>query len=129
MFKCNRDCFNCPYDDCMQTTDTEAEIYSIELRNYKDATNDALNNNRIDYLTRRERKISQGKEYYRKHREERKRYQLNYHKNKVERMGESKFCSRCYFLLPNSYQFSLCEECREKKRNYQKIRYKEKKAQ
>lgn len=72
---CNRDCFNCPYEDCIEEGMTYQEILDIEGRDRGQAAT------RTEKQTR---KNERSKAYYVTHKEQ---YHENYLKHRDERMA------------------------------------------
>lgn len=128
---CNRDCFNCPYDDCIVDDDTDSEIAESLLRDFEINQSE----NGIGVLLRgrgrprhsHEDIARRKREYYKRNRElyiERSKDRYREVINRCE-LGE-KICTRCAKPMDADYQLKLCPTCREKRREYQKERYRAK---
>lgn len=107
---CNRDCFNCPYEDCNIEEISAAEIEEIESRNGNNKT---------------AKKLARRKAYYRNNHESIRKYQLERYYRLKSNQGEHT-CSRCFKPLEEGSSFKMCSACREKKRIYQNMKYRQK---
>jgi len=115
---CNRDCFNCPFDDCVMDDISDSEIASIEKRNSKVSKPKKS----VD-----KKKQERCKRYYQLHKAERIEYQKTYNEKRRQTLkGSEKKCTRCFKPLPDGFGFRMCEECRVKKRIYQNMKYRQK---
>lgn len=121
---CNRDCFNCPYEDCI--------VDDISYDEYKDSVTRDI---KILFAPKPEIKSKRGrkktltfeqellyrKNYYKKNGERIREYsRARYlsHKDVQYADGTHK-CNRCKNIIPANDSHELCEVCREKKRIYQ----------
>jgi hypothetical protein len=87
--KCNRDCFNCKYDDCINDQmeyGDYAELNEIEKdnREYKTPKKQREYFKRY-YAEKREHRLENGRRYYETHGEERREYSRRYSKENKER--------------------------------------------
>lgn len=81
MKKCDRDCFNCEYDDCVQNSMTAEEREEINARN---------NNLRESINPAKQRDLEKSKQYYRDHLEECRRKSREYYRANKEKYKEYK---------------------------------------
>ena len=131
---CNRDCFKCPYEDCIEDTITqeersksnsldrtakkfeplEAEVRKANLDWYnKVKDSEEFKQGRREYRQKNKDSISQrGKDYYKEHREEiRQRHSANWYANLEENRKRARERKR------KRYHENL-EESRRKQRGY-----------
>ena len=104
--KCDRDCFNCKYDDCIEDCGSREEIEEINRRNVAD---------------RKEKKDQSRKEYYREY-YRRNRDRINSH-NKENYKKRTKFKTKCqwYKYGADEYRTDCGEVCT--RRNYRAWSY------
>lgn len=77
--ECNRDCFNCVYDDCIQETISKKEFdaqqeMDFEIKKSKHSTEEQKAKSHQYYLEHREKCLEKNKRYYREHKEKFKEY-------------------------------------------------------
>ena len=78
---CDRDCFNCPYEDCVvdELTDTEK---ALSRKRDREITDSSLSNNQLRFrsITRKA-----SRKYNEKHRQEKREYDKKYYHGEIER--------------------------------------------
>lgn len=68
--KCDFDCENCPYDDCVSDSTQKPYDIGAEKQRYS---------HKAYYKKNRDKLLSDAKEYYQNHKEERKKKALDYY--------------------------------------------------
>lgn len=83
---CNRDCFNCIYEDCIddRVTPEEYQRSAAVDRQHALAKDDQKQKARDYYLQNREKKLAAAKVYYQSHKKEAKAYLRKYRANNRE---------------------------------------------
>ncbi len=87
---CNKDCENCPFDDCINDN-MDAQDYRESAQRDKLCMTDRQKKkkaqNRRDYLKKREEKLAYSRAYYRAHKKEFAAYQKAYRAEHRERIN------------------------------------------
>lgn len=100
MPKCNGDCFNCPFDDCVldyddiDTDDTEELDRELDLLNMVDS--DKKEKQMKYYQQNRYWLLTYNKHYYRQNKEKYKEYAKRYRQRNKERISQiyKNYCQR-----------------------------------
>ena len=111
MEKCNRDCFNCPYPDCINDEMT-AEDYQEALQRDRVTlnSNEKLKLNekkRAYYAENRERRLAWQRDYYQANRDHiRAMRKAHYYANRAEELTKRKASSAAARILPGKQRTS-----------------------
>jgi hypothetical protein len=85
--KCNGDCENCVYDDCIASTKEILEMDSKDKGHYTGLGNyDELSTDQKYYVRNREKYIARAKKYYADNKEKKKEYNRKYYQKHKEEM-------------------------------------------
>ena len=129
---CNKDCFNCPYEDCINDEFDDNDFR--ELKKLDKELGEMNTTTGYEYDQYRKKK----RQYYQTHKEERKAYQRSYYQtHKEERKEERRAYNRkCYQThkeerkaYQRSYYQAHKEEHKEKCKVYQRNHYQEHKEE
>ena len=88
--KCNHNCFECPYDDCICDDDVswQERVEADKRDQVHTRLTDVQRRKEKEYRDRhREQRNAYAREYYRRHREERIAYQIAYAKSHREQVN------------------------------------------
>lgn len=81
MDKCNHDCFNCAFPDCIEEKSTSSELAEIKTRDFEDGS---IKNPKNPYSTKwarkhREKNREMARRYYHEHLEEQRKKSKDYY--------------------------------------------------
>ena len=87
--KCDGNCLECKFDDCIATTKECLEMSRNEKDYYTSlGCADELTPNQVKYLKNREKYIERAKKYYAENKEKRKAYASQYYQNNKQKLIE-----------------------------------------